>query len=84
MDTGVIFYELEQPYVYEDPVLHIFYVVAAKPRVCKYVVKDHPFQHSLASTLFDLDAPYDFPLSWLHPDSIHYPFDFMYGDSVPA
>ncbi|KAL4288104.1 hypothetical protein AHAS_Ahas19G0252800 [Arachis hypogaea] len=33
METGVIFYELEHPYVYKDPVLHSFYVVATEPRV---------------------------------------------------
>ncbi|KAL4275281.1 hypothetical protein AHAS_Ahas20G0091500 [Arachis hypogaea] len=35
MEMDVFFYELEQPYVYEDPVLHSFYVVTAEPQVCK-------------------------------------------------
>ncbi|KAL4276438.1 hypothetical protein AHAS_Ahas20G0207200 [Arachis hypogaea] len=33
METSVIFYELEQPCMYEDPVLQSIYVVAAEPRV---------------------------------------------------
>ncbi|KAL4357021.1 hypothetical protein AHAS_Ahas09G0145000 [Arachis hypogaea] len=82
MEMGVIFYELQQPCVYGDLVLHSFYVVAAEPRVCKYVVRDHPFQHPPASPLFDPDAPYDFPLSGLHPNSVHHPFDDIHtGDS---
>ncbi|KAL4343927.1 hypothetical protein AHAS_Ahas11G0127300 [Arachis hypogaea] len=49
-----------------------------------YIVRDYPFQHSLASPLFDPDAPYAFPLSWLHPNSVHHLFDFMNGGPVPA
>ncbi|KAL4321784.1 hypothetical protein AHAS_Ahas14G0145100 [Arachis hypogaea] len=63
METSVILFELERPYVYENPVLHSFYVVATEPRLRKYVVRDLPFQHPLASPLFDLDAPYAFLLS---------------------
>ncbi|KAL4286784.1 hypothetical protein AHAS_Ahas19G0120800 [Arachis hypogaea] len=33
MESGVIFYELEHPYVYESSVLHNFYVVAVEPQV---------------------------------------------------
>ncbi|KAL4371762.1 hypothetical protein AHAS_Ahas06G0198200 [Arachis hypogaea] len=84
MEMGVIFYEFEQSYVYEDPVLHNFYVVVAESRVRKYVVRDHPIQHLSASPLFDSDAPYSFSLSWLHPDSVHLPFDHMHGDPVLA
>ncbi|KAL4288052.1 hypothetical protein AHAS_Ahas19G0247600 [Arachis hypogaea] len=83
MKTGVIFNEFEQPYVYEDLVLHNFYVVTAKPRVRKYVVRDHSFQHPLTSPLFDLDAPYAFSLSWLHSDSVHHPFDHLHGGPGP-
>ncbi|XP_020987566.1 WW domain-containing protein C2F3.14c-like [Arachis duranensis] len=39
MDTGVLFYEIDPPYIHEDPV----------------------------RAYFNPDAPYDFPLSWLHP-----------------
>ncbi|KAL4315223.1 hypothetical protein AHAS_Ahas15G0163600 [Arachis hypogaea] len=60
METGVIFYEIEQPYVYNDPVFHSFYLVAAKPRVHKYLVRDNPFQHSLASPIFDPNAPFGY------------------------
>ncbi|KAL4329284.1 hypothetical protein AHAS_Ahas13G0284700 [Arachis hypogaea] len=84
MKTGVILYEFEQPYMYENPVFHSFYVLAMELRVRKYVVRDHPFQHSLASTLFDLDAPYAFLLFWLHLDSVHHPFDHVHGGSVPS
>ncbi|KAL4328791.1 hypothetical protein AHAS_Ahas13G0235400 [Arachis hypogaea] len=55
-----------------------------EPRVRKYVVRDHPFQHSLASPLFDHDPSYVFSLSWLHPNSVHHPFDHMHGGPVPA
>ncbi|KAL4285774.1 hypothetical protein AHAS_Ahas19G0019800 [Arachis hypogaea] len=68
----------------KDPALYSFYVVAAESRVRMYVVRDHPFQHSLASPLFDPDAPYAFPLSWLYPDFVHHPFDFMHGGLVLA
>ncbi|KAL4393795.1 hypothetical protein AHAS_Ahas02G0087700 [Arachis hypogaea] len=37
-------------------------------------MRDHPFQHPLNSPNFDLDAPYEFPLSWLHPDVPGHPF----------
>ncbi|KAL4374243.1 hypothetical protein AHAS_Ahas05G0162300 [Arachis hypogaea] len=84
MDMGVILYVLEKPYVYKNPVLHSFYVVAMEPRVRKYVVRDHPFQHLLASPLFDPDVSYTFLLSWLYPDFVHHPFDFMHGGPVPA
>ncbi|QHN82739.1 uncharacterized protein DS421_20g698410 [Arachis hypogaea] len=32
METGVIFYEMDPPYIYEDIVQHMFYVVAAEIR----------------------------------------------------
>ncbi|KAL4381709.1 hypothetical protein AHAS_Ahas04G0160600 [Arachis hypogaea] len=84
METGVIFYEFEQSYVYEDPVLHSFYMVVAESRVCKYIIRDNPFQHSLASPIFDLDARYAFSLSWFHLDSIHHPFDHVHEGPLPA
>ncbi|KAL4285775.1 hypothetical protein AHAS_Ahas19G0019900 [Arachis hypogaea] len=42
METGVIFYELEQPYVYEDPALHSFYVVAAESQDGQVVPEPDP------------------------------------------
>ncbi|KAL4329456.1 hypothetical protein AHAS_Ahas13G0301900 [Arachis hypogaea] len=33
METGILFYELLHPYIYEDPVFHSFYIVFAEPRV---------------------------------------------------
>ncbi|KAL4343932.1 hypothetical protein AHAS_Ahas11G0127800 [Arachis hypogaea] len=84
METGVILYELKQPYVYKDSIIRNFYVVAAEPRIRKYIVRDHPFQHLLASPLFDPDASYAFSLSWLHPDSVHHPFYHMHGGPVLA
>ncbi|KAL4391139.1 hypothetical protein AHAS_Ahas03G0215200 [Arachis hypogaea] len=41
-------------------------------------------QHLLASPLFDPDTLYAFSLSWLHPDSVHYPFDHMHGGLIPT
>ncbi|QHO49274.1 Calcium-transporting ATPase 8, plasma membrane-type [Arachis hypogaea] len=84
MEMGVILYELKQPYVYKKHILRNFYVVAAEPRIRKYIVRDNPFQHLLASPLFDPDAPYAFLLSWLHPDSVHHPFDHMHGGPILA
>ncbi|KAL4365557.1 hypothetical protein AHAS_Ahas07G0118000 [Arachis hypogaea] len=46
--------------------------------------RDHPIQYPLVSPLFDPDAPYAFLLSWLHPDSVHHPFDHMHGGLVLA
>ncbi|KAL4337390.1 hypothetical protein AHAS_Ahas12G0105400 [Arachis hypogaea] len=70
--------------MYEDTILHSFYVVAVESRVRKYVVRDLPLQHSLDSPLLDPDTPYAFPLSWLHPDSVHHLFDFMHRGLVPT
>ncbi|KAL4343905.1 hypothetical protein AHAS_Ahas11G0125100 [Arachis hypogaea] len=55
-----------------------------EPRFRKYVVIDHPFYYSLALPLFNPNAPYAFSLSLLHSNSVHHPFYFMHGGSVPA
>ncbi|KAL4357507.1 hypothetical protein AHAS_Ahas09G0193600 [Arachis hypogaea] len=74
METGVIFYELDYPYIYEDSMNRNFYVVVAEPRVRIYVLHNHSFQHPINTSHFNPDAPYGFSLSWLHPDAAHHPF----------
>ncbi|KAL4300391.1 hypothetical protein AHAS_Ahas17G0196200 [Arachis hypogaea] len=59
METGVLFYKMDPPYIYEDPVQHRFYVVAAKIR-------------ALPVALLYPDAPFyqfhDEPIPHQHPD----------------
>ncbi|KAL4344381.1 hypothetical protein AHAS_Ahas11G0172700 [Arachis hypogaea] len=74
METRILFYELDHPHIYKDPVYHSFYIIAAEPRVRLYVLRDHPFQHPIDIPFFDLDTPYEFPLSWLHPGAPYHPF----------
>ncbi|KAL4337122.1 hypothetical protein AHAS_Ahas12G0078600 [Arachis hypogaea] len=74
METGVLFYEMDIPYIYEDFVQRRFYVVAAEIRTCMYVIRDHPFHHSINTSLFNSDMPYEFLLHWLHPDASFHPF----------
>ncbi|QHN92969.1 uncharacterized protein DS421_17g588620 [Arachis hypogaea] len=74
METGVIFYEMDPPYIYEDIVHHRFYVVAAKIRTRMYILRDHPFHHPIDTPQFNPDMPYEFPLQWLHPDAPFNPF----------
>ncbi|KAL4381796.1 uncharacterized protein DS421_4g126330 [Arachis hypogaea] len=74
MDTRVIFYEMDPPYIYEDIVHHKFYVVAADFRTRMYILRDHPFRHPIDTPQFNPDMPYEFPLQWLHPDAPFHPF----------
>ncbi|QHN93873.1 uncharacterized protein DS421_17g596390 [Arachis hypogaea] len=74
METGVIFYEMDPPYIYEDIVQHRFYVVAAEIRTRMYILRDHPFHHPIDTPQFNPDMPYEFPLQWLHPDAPFHPF----------
>nr|XP_029149667.1 protein EARLY FLOWERING 5-like [Arachis hypogaea] len=67
MDTGVLFYEIDPPYINEDPVRGEYYIYCAVPRIRNYVVRGIPFQYPIRTAYFNPDAPYDFPLSWLHP-----------------
>ncbi|XP_015960438.1 leucine-rich repeat extensin-like protein 6 [Arachis duranensis] len=67
MDTGVLFYEIDPPYIHEDPVRGEYYIYCAVPRIRNYVVHGRPFQYPIRTAYFNHDAPYDFPLSWLHP-----------------
>nr|XP_025652456.1 formin-like protein 14 [Arachis hypogaea] len=39
----------------------------AVPHIRNYVVHGRPFQYLISTPYFDPDAPYNFPLSWLHP-----------------
>ncbi|XP_057740449.1 uncharacterized protein LOC130957616 [Arachis stenosperma] len=74
METGVIFYKMDPPYIYEDIVQHRFYVVAAEIRTRMYILRDHPFHHPIDTPQFNPDMPYKFPLQWLHPDAPFQPF----------
>ncbi|QHO12401.1 uncharacterized protein DS421_15g506620 [Arachis hypogaea] len=74
METGVIFYEVKDLYIYEDPVYHGYYILSVEPCMRFYALQNRPFQHPLYSPLFDPDDPYDFSLSWLHPDAPGHPF----------
>ncbi|KAL4305637.1 hypothetical protein AHAS_Ahas16G0098200 [Arachis hypogaea] len=74
METGVIFYEMDPPYIYEDIVQHRFYVVAAEIRTRMYILRDHPFHHPIDTPQFNPNMPYEFPLQWLHPDAPFHPF----------
>ncbi|XP_020963521.1 phosphatase and actin regulator 4B-like, partial [Arachis ipaensis] len=67
MDTGVLFYEIDPPYIHEDPVRGEYYIYCAVPRIRNYVVPGRPFQYPIRTAYFNPDSPYDFPLSWLHP-----------------
>ncbi|KAL4373598.1 hypothetical protein AHAS_Ahas05G0097800 [Arachis hypogaea] len=84
IETGILFYEVDQPYIYEDPVFHSCYTLTTEPRMRLYVLCDHPFQHLLVSPSFDPDAPYEFSLSWLYPDAPGYPFPDGPGHPHPA
>ncbi|KAL4328528.1 hypothetical protein AHAS_Ahas13G0209100 [Arachis hypogaea] len=84
METGVLFYELEHPYIYEDSMFHSYYILAAESCIQLYVLRDHPFQHPLDNPYFDPDAPYEFLLSWLHPDTPDHPFSNGLEYSYPA
>ncbi|KAL4343925.1 hypothetical protein AHAS_Ahas11G0127100 [Arachis hypogaea] len=39
-----------------------------------YILRDHPFSHSINTPQFNLDMPYEFSLQWLHPDAPFHPF----------
>ncbi|QHN77833.1 uncharacterized protein DS421_19g656260 [Arachis hypogaea] len=84
METGVIFYEFEDPYVYEDPVHHSYFIMGLEPRIRQYALPNRAFQHPLSSLHFDPDALYDFPLSWLHPDAPGHPFPDDPEHPIPA
>ena len=43
METGVIFYEVEDLYIYEDPVYYGYYILSAEPRMRRYVLQNCPF-----------------------------------------
>ncbi|QHO28890.1 uncharacterized protein DS421_7g220580 [Arachis hypogaea] len=66
MDTGVLFYEINPPYIHEDPVRGEYYIYCVVPRIRNYIVRGRPFQYPIRTAYFNPDAPYDFPLSWLH------------------
>ncbi|KAL4287665.1 hypothetical protein AHAS_Ahas19G0208900 [Arachis hypogaea] len=66
MDTGVLIYKVDHPYIHEDPMHGEYYIYCAEPCLCNYVVRGRPFQHPTSTNFFYLDALYDFPLSWLH------------------
>ncbi|KAL4381300.1 hypothetical protein AHAS_Ahas04G0119700 [Arachis hypogaea] len=74
METRVLFYEMDPPYIYEDLVQHRFYIVAAEIRTRMYVLPDHPFRHLINTPHFNPDMPYEFPLHWLPLDASFYPF----------
>ncbi|KAL4321533.1 hypothetical protein AHAS_Ahas14G0120000 [Arachis hypogaea] len=57
METGVIFYEMDPPYIYEDIVQHRFYVVGAEIRTRMYILHDHPFSHPIDTPQFNPDMP---------------------------
>ena len=80
----MIFYEFEDPYVYEDPVHHSYFIMGLEPRIRRYALPNRAFQHPLSSPHFDPDAPYDFPLSWLHPDAPGHPFPDDPEHPIPA
>ncbi|QHO20151.1 uncharacterized protein DS421_11g335370 [Arachis hypogaea] len=84
METGMIFHEFEDPYIYEDPVYYGYYILSAEPPMRRYVLQNCPFQHPLSSLHFDPDAPYDFSLSWLHPDAPVHPFPDDPEHPIPA
>ena len=84
MDSGVIFYEVEDLYIYEVPVYYGYYILSAELHMRRYALQNRPFQHPLYSPLFDPDDPYDFPLSWLHPDAPGHPFPDDHRHSTPA
>ncbi|XP_016206545.1 leucine-rich repeat extensin-like protein 6 [Arachis ipaensis] len=67
MDTGVLFYKIDPPYIHEDPVRGEYYIYCAVPHIRNYVVRGRSFQYPIRTAYFNPDAPYDFPLSWLHP-----------------
>ncbi|KAL4371465.1 hypothetical protein AHAS_Ahas06G0168500 [Arachis hypogaea] len=74
METGILFYEMEPPYVYEDLEQHRFYIVAVEIRIHMYILRDHPLRYLINTLLFNLDMHYDFPLHWFHPDALFHPF----------
>ncbi|KAL4371797.1 hypothetical protein AHAS_Ahas06G0201700 [Arachis hypogaea] len=74
METGVLFYETDPPYIYEDIVQHRVYVVAAEIRTRMYILCYHPFRHPVNTPHFNPDMPYEFLLHWLHPDALLHPF----------
>ncbi|KAL4299906.1 hypothetical protein AHAS_Ahas17G0147700 [Arachis hypogaea] len=74
METGVLFYEVEHPFIYENPTFGSYYIYCREPCIRLYILRDRPFLHLLDSPDFDLDMSYDFSLSWLHPDAPGHPF----------
>ncbi|KAL4315254.1 hypothetical protein AHAS_Ahas15G0166700 [Arachis hypogaea] len=58
--------------------------MGVEPRIRNYVLRYRPFQHPLNNPLFYPDAPYEFPLSWLHPDAPVYPFPDSHAHLIPA
>ncbi|KAL4321935.1 hypothetical protein AHAS_Ahas14G0160200 [Arachis hypogaea] len=74
METGVLFYKMNPPCIYEDLVHHRFYVVAAEIRTRTYVLPNLPFRRPINTPLFNPDMTYEFPLHWLHPDALFHPF----------
>ncbi|KAL4373268.1 hypothetical protein AHAS_Ahas05G0064800 [Arachis hypogaea] len=63
MEMGLIFYELDPLFIYEDSTFGSYYVLGIKPRVRLYVLRDRPFAHPINSLDFDPDQLYDFSLS---------------------
>nr|XP_025678364.1 leucine-rich repeat extensin-like protein 3 [Arachis hypogaea] len=59
--------EIDLPYIHKNPVRGEYYIYCAVPRIRNYVVHGRPFQYPIRTAYFNPDAPYDFPLSWLHP-----------------
>ncbi|KAL4275665.1 hypothetical protein AHAS_Ahas20G0129900 [Arachis hypogaea] len=67
METRALFYELEYPYKYKDSIFGSYYIIAMDPCIRLYVIRDHPFQHSLDSPDFDSNAPYE-PVNQAAPE----------------
>ncbi|KAL4316019.1 hypothetical protein AHAS_Ahas15G0243200 [Arachis hypogaea] len=74
METGVIFFEMDPPYIYEDIVQHRFYVVGAEIRTRMYILRIHLFSHPIDTPQFNPDMPYEFLLQWLRLDALFHLF----------
>ncbi|KAL4390707.1 hypothetical protein AHAS_Ahas03G0172000 [Arachis hypogaea] len=74
MEAGVLLYELDPPFIYEDLIFISYYILGAESHVCLYILRDKPFTHLIDSLDFNLDQLYDFSISWLHPNGHDYSF----------
>ena len=69
MDTEVLLYEINHPYVYDNPVCDEYYIYCAAPRVRNYVVRDPEIVDNSSSS----DESDEAPASKHH----HLPNDFL-------